>query len=172
MVFYIRYVEFVFQEARKYTWLTLTQGEEQVMKYTWKALLVCLFAGVLVAGCATSGSKMSDEDMIKATVGKMKTALEALDIDMLMETFSEDFYHPEVGNKAEGREMLQMGIDAGYADDGEVFIDDMEITMNDDGTASVYPIDLSGPPGSISVELVLKKEADGWYIVTVNPDGM
>jgi hypothetical protein len=142
------------------------------MKYTMKALLVCLFAGVVVAGCATTGSKMSDEDMIKETVAKLKVALETLDIDMLMDTFSDDFYHPEVGNKEEGREMLQMGIDAGYADDGEVFTDDMEITMNDDGTATVYPIDLSGPPGSISVELVLKKDDIGWRIITVNPDGM
>lgn len=142
------------------------------MKHTMKALLVCLFAGVLVVGCATMGSKMSDEDMIKETVGKLKVALETLDIEILMDTFSEDFYHPEVGDKEEGREMLQMGMDAGYADDGEVYIEDMEITMNDDGTASVYPIDLSGPPGSISVELVLQKEDDGWYIITVYPDGM
>jgi len=115
---------------------------------------------------------MSDEDMITATVMKMKTALEELDIDMLLETFSDDFYHPEVGSKEDGRELLQMAVDAGYADDGEVYVEDMEITIKDDGTAVAYPIDLSGPPGSISVELVLQKEEDGWFIITVNPDGV
>ncbi len=142
------------------------------MKYTLKTLVVCLLAGVVVAGCATTGTRVSDEDMIKGTVMNLKTALETLDIDMLMDTFSDDFYHPEVGTKEDGRDLLQMAMDAGYADDGEVYLDDMEIVMGDDGTATVYPIDLSGPPGSVSVELVLKKEADGWFIIDVRPDGM
>ena len=51
-------------------------------------------------------------------------------------------------------------------------VSEIHYTKNDDGTASVYPVDLSGAPGSISVELVMKKEGDVWRIVTVNPDGM
>jgi hypothetical protein len=135
-------------------------------------LALCLLVGVVVVGCATGGGKKTDEEMIRETVMTMKTALEELNLDLLMTTFSDDFYHPEVGGKEEGRELLQMGIDAGYADDGEVFVDDMEITKKEDGTATVYPIDLSGPPGSISVELIMKKEANGWLIVGVNPDGV
>lgn len=141
------------------------------MKHLVLASALCLSAA-LIAGCATMGSKMSDEDMIKETVLSMKTALETKDLDLLMGTFSDDFYHPEVGGKEEGRDLLQMAIDAGYADDGEVYVDDMEITMKEDGTATVYPLDLSGPPGSVSVELVLKKEADAWRIIEVHPDGM
>ena len=135
-------------------------------------LLICGLMIGLVAGCATTPKK-SDDDLIKETVATVKTALEAKDIEMLLTTFSEDFSHHELaGGKEEAREMLQMGVDAGYADDGEVSIVDMQITKNDDGTASVYPVDLSGAPGSISVELVMKKEGDVWRIVTVNPDGM
>lgn len=135
-------------------------------------LLICGLMIGMVAGCATTPKK-SDDDLIKETVATVKTALEAKDIDLLMTAFSDDFSHPELaGGKEEGREMLEMAVDAGYIDDGEVSIVDMEITKNDDGTASVYPIDLSGPPGSISVELVMKKEADVWRIVTINPDGM
>ena len=135
-------------------------------------LLICGLMIGLVAGCATTPKK-SDDDLIKETVATVKTALESKDIEMLLTTFSEDFSHPELaGGKGEAREMLQMGVDAGYADDGEVSIVDMQITKNDDGTASVYPVDLSGAPGSISVELVMKKEGDVWRIVTVNPDGM
>lgn len=141
------------------------------MKYGIMATVVCMTIAVF-SGCSTLGNQMSDEDMIKQTIGNMKTALETKDIDLLMGTFSDDFYHPEVGGKEEGREMLQTAIDAGYADDGEVFLEDMAITMNEDGTATVYPIDLSGPPGSISVELTLKKEETGWLIVEVAPDGM
>lgn len=141
------------------------------MKQLLLAFVVCVTV-LLVGGCATMGSKMSDEDMIRNTINTMKTALETKDIDLLMTTFSDDFYHPEVGGKEEGREMLQMAVDAGYADDGHVSIDNMEITIKEDGTAVVYPIDLSGPPGSISVELVLRKEANGWLIIEVHPDGV
>ena len=148
------------------------KGEEHRMKHMLKTAAVCLLAGLVIAGCATTGAKVSDEDMITETVLRMKAALEELDLDLLMSTFSDDFYHPEVGGKEEGREMLQMAIDAGYADDGEVYVDDMEIVVKEDGTATVYPIDLAGPPGSISVELVMQKDADGWLIKTINPDGI
>ncbi len=135
-----------------------------------KRIGICVAALVLVAGCATMGGQ-SDEDMIRATVGKVKTALESQNLDMLMETFSEDFEHPEVGGKAEGREMLQMGIEMGYADEGEVYLEDMEIEI-DGETATVYPVDLSGPPGSISVELTLQKEEDGWLIIYIDAEGV
>ena len=141
------------------------------MKYGWTAMMMCLVS-VVVAGCAGLGKQMTDEDMIRSTVTTLKTALETKDLDLLMTTFSDDFYHPEVGGKEEGRDMLQTAIDAGYADDGEVFLDDLEITMKEDGTATVYPIDLSGPPGSVSVELTLKKEEAGWHIIELSPDGM
>ena len=150
----------------------LLKQKELIMTRMCVRLLICGLMIGLVAGCATTPKK-SDDDLIKETVATVKTALEAKDIEMLLTTFSEDFSHPELaGGKEEAREMLQMGVDAGYADDGEVSIVDMQITKNDDGTASVYPVDLSGPPGSISVELVMKKEGDVWRIVTVNPDGM
>lgn len=142
------------------------------MKGTLRTMTVCLAVVLLVSGCAIFGERMSDEDMIRQTVATMKTALEAKDIGTLMTVFSEEFHHPEVGGKEEGRAMLQMAVDAGYADDGEVFTEDMEINILEDGTATVYPIDLSGPPGSVSVELVLKKEEAGWLITTVNPDGI
>ncbi len=141
------------------------------MKHTFRTASFCLALTVII-GCAGMGKKMSDEEMIRTTINTLKTALEAKDLDLLMTTFSEDFYHPEVGGKADGRELLQAGIDAGYADDGQVILDDMEITMNADGTATVYPIDLSSVTGSISVELKLQKETDGWLIVEVTPDGM
>jgi hypothetical protein len=132
---------------------------------------ICAMVAFAVIGCATGGG-MSDEEMIRVTAGKVKTALEGRDLDLLMATFSEDFYHPEVGGKEEGRMMLEMAIDAGYADDGEVSLEDMQITINDDGTASVYPVDLSGPPGAISVELIMTKEGAGWLITALNADGV
>lgn len=142
------------------------------MKVLLKGMFVGLFVLALTTGCASVGSKVSDQDLITDLVKQLKVALENKDIDGIMNTFSDDFYHPEVGGKEEGKEMLQMALDAGYADNGEVFIDDMEIELKDDGTATVYPIDLSADPGSISIELLVKKEAAGWRILEVRPDGM
>ncbi|MFA7693322.1 MAG: nuclear transport factor 2 family protein [Candidatus Hydrogenedentes bacterium] len=132
---------------------------------------LCLITAV-VTGCVTAGNAPSDAEMIQSTLDNMKVALESKNIDLLMSTFSEDFYHPEVGGKAEGRELLQAAIDAGYLDDGVVTFEDMEIEMNEDGTATVYPVDLAGPPGAVSIELKLKKEEGGWLILELAPDGI
>lgn len=135
------------------------------------ASATCPKAAAAATAAAEPAAAASDEDRIKATVAAMKKALEDLDLDALMETFSEKFHHPEVGGKEEAKYMLQMGIDMGYADDGEVYTDDMEIEIDGD-EATVYPIELSSPAGSISVELVLAHEGDKWLITTVNPDGL
>ncbi|MGI6138716.1 MAG: hypothetical protein ACOYI9_06735 [Candidatus Hydrogenedentales bacterium] len=137
------------------------------------AVLTALFLiTAVVTGCVTAGNAPSDAEMIQSTLDNMKVALESKNIDLLMSTFSEDFYHPEVGGKAEGRELLQAAIDAGYLDDGVVTFEDMEIEMNEDGTATVYPVDLAGPPGAVSIELKLKKEEGGWLILELAPDGI
>ena len=123
------------------------------------------------AQAAEAAAPKSDDELIKATVDKVKKALESLNLDMLLETFSENFNHPEVGGKEEARYMLEMGIDMGYAEDGEVNTDDMEIEI-DGNEATVYPIELGSPAGSVTIELVLAKEGDQWLITTLNPDGM
>ncbi len=145
------------------------------------ALVMSLVAMLSVMGCAGMGKGPSDEELIRATIDKVKTALEAKNIDMLMETFAEDFEHPEVGGKAEAKQMLQLGLESGYADEGKVDLSNMQIKINDDGTVSAYPIDLSSVAGSVSVELVLKKyevtnekgkKVPAWLVKTVNPDGL
>ncbi len=136
-----------------------------------KLMSVCAVAALFVAGCAGM-SGPSDEEMIQSTVAKLKAALEEQDIDMLMATFSEDFEHPEVGGKEDARYMLEMGLESGYAEGGEVSTEDMEIEFLDDGGASVYPIDLSSYAGSVAVELIMQKDEDAWLIRTIEVDGL
>lgn len=132
---------------------------------------VCV-AFAIVSGCATLG-KPSEEEQIHATVLKVKEALEKRDIDLLMATFSEDFAHPQLGGKAEAREMLTGGLNSGYADNGEVRLDQLKITLADDKkTAKAYPLDLASSAGAVSAELVLTKEEAGWLVTTVNVDGV
>lgn len=144
-------------------------------------VVMSMVAMLSVLGCAGMGKGPSDEELIRATIDKVKTALEAKNIDMLMETFAEDFEHPEVGGKQEVRPMLQLGLESGYAEEGKVDLANMQIKINDDGTASAYPIDLSSVAGAVSVELVLKKyevtndkgkKVPSWLVKTINVDGL
>lgn len=134
------------------------------------AAATCPAAAGAAAAEASAAAK-SDEDLIKETLSNLKAAMEALDVDKVMATFSENFNHPEVGGKEEAKYMIEMGVDMGYADDGEVNMDDMEIEIKGD-EATVYPIEASSPAGSVSVEVVLVKEDGKWLISTINPDGL
>jgi ketosteroid isomerase-like protein len=134
--------------------------------------MLCVLVMVLVAGCAT-GTKKSDEQLVGDQVLVVKKALEAKDIEMLFAVVSEDFDHPEVGGKAELKALAEAGLDSGYADDGTCDLKNMQLTKKSDGTIAVYPIDLSSPAGSVSVELVFKKDKDNaWRLLTGNADGV
>jgi uncharacterized protein GlcG (DUF336 family) len=126
---------------------------------------------VALGGAAAAAPGKSDDDLVKETVGALKAALEAKNIDALLATFSDSFENPQVGSKEEAKAMLQLGLDSGYADDGEVSIEDMEIEYKD-GLAIVYPIDLSSPAGAVAVELTMKKEGDKFLIVALDVDGL
>ncbi len=133
---------------------------------------LCILVMVLAAGCAT-GTKKSDEQLVGDQMQLVKKALEAKDIDTLFTLVSETFEHPEVGTKAELKALAETGRDSGYADDGKCELKNMQLTKKADGTISAYPIDLSSPAGSISVELVFKKDKDNvWRISTGNADGV
>ncbi|HOK10618.1 MAG TPA: hypothetical protein PLT82_13220 [Candidatus Hydrogenedens sp.] len=140
-----------------------------------------MVAMLSVLGCAGMGKGPSDEELIRSTIDKVKTALESKNLDLLMTTFADDFEHPEVGGKEEARQMLQLGLESGYADEGKVDLSNMEIKIAEDGTATAYPIDLSSAAGSVSVELVLKKyettndkgkKVPAWLVKTINVDGL
>ena len=142
---------------------------------------VSLVAMLSMIGCAGVGKGPSDEELIRSTIDKVKTALETKNLDLLMTAFADDFEHPEVGGKDEARQLLQMGLESGYADEGKVDLASMEIKINDDGTATAYPIDLSSAAGSVAVELVLKKyevtnekgkTVPAWLVKTINVDGL
>ena len=134
--------------------------------------MLCVLMMVLVAGCA-GGTKKSDEQLVGDQMQIVKKALEAKDIDTLFTLVSDDFDHPEVGGKAELKALAEAGRDSGYADDGTCDLKNMQLTKKNDGTIAVYPIDLSSPAGSVSVELVFKKDKDSvWRVVSGNADGV
>jgi hypothetical protein len=144
--------------------------------------MTTVFAVALMtfAGCAGMKAK-SDDELIKETVSKVKIALESKNVDMVLSTLGDDFEHPEVGGKAELKEMAKMGLDAGYADEGKCDISKIKITKQSDGTVEVYPLDLSSSAGSVTAGLIMKKyevkdqngkKTTAWLVKTVNVEGV
>ncbi len=125
---------------------------------TMKRLAVVTLAALLVAGCAGFGKGPSDEEMIQATVQKLKLGLESKNLDKIMEPFADDFSTKDASSKAKLRDFLQQAIDMGYLDDAECDIKTITIKIEPDKkTATVAPVDLSGGAGSISLEVTLGK---------------
>lgn len=142
-----------------------------MMKRTALYVTVML-ALVLMAGCATSGkSAMTPEQQIKAKVDAWKTALIAKDLKGVMANFSDKFENDEWGDKAGAERFIGDAIDAGYLDSVEVSDKDMKIKVEGE-KATVYPIDLSGSFGSITLELACTKEKAGWMVTGVEASGL
>ncbi|MBW7864949.1 MAG: hypothetical protein H3C30_11125 [Candidatus Hydrogenedentes bacterium] len=132
-------------------------------------LTACLLLAV-VAGCATAAKK-SPEDLIKEQLMGWKAAMEAQDVDKIMANFSDNFKHYDWKDKAGAKDFIADAKDMGYLEGIEVLLDDMEIKVEGD-KATVYPIDISGAFGSLSMELSLAKEGDTWMVVGLDAAGL
>ncbi len=149
-----------------------------------KAMLNCLDPQPVcaVAPCAVAAAPaMSPEEEVMASINGIVAAVLAGNVDGLLGFVSEEFYHPEVGDLDSVKDYIEMGREAGYLDDvpglieehgGEISLEDVEIEIKD-GEASVYPIDAMSNQGAVSVELILKKDADGkWRVIGGDVDGI
>jgi hypothetical protein len=155
--------------------------QEMRLKMCASAPESCPLAAAEEASVAAEASAKSPEEEVMAQVKALVADVVAGNADKLLDYVSEDFEHYQVGDKAALAMYLQMGKDMGYIDDfpqwvkdndGKISLDDAEVELKD-GEAIVYPIDASSAMGSVSVELVFKKDADGvWRISTADADGI
>ena len=119
----------------------------------------------MLCGCQILGLGPSDEELINATMTKWKAALIAQDVDMLMETYSENYLNSEDGDKNSVREYVVGVIEEGYLDNLKVNLEDAQITIEDD-IATVAPVELTSDTGTYVLEYnKLKKEKGAWLIV-------
>ena len=124
--------------------------------------MLFLLAG-LVSGCAGMGG-LTDEELVAKTIADWKAATEAEDLDGMMACISEDFESDE-GDKASFREFLDDFISQGMLSDAEVDIEDA-ITEIEGDSATVDSIMLDGGMGSATLNLELKRDADGAWRIT------
>ena len=141
-----------------------------MIRTVFLAAVTCTFAAVGFTGCVTSSQGVSDEELIAQTVEAWKTALVAHDLENVMAAFSDEFAHYQAPDKATLEEMLGQAFEMGMGDDIAVDLEGAETQIEGD-RATVGPIELTTAIGSITGDLVLAKEKDGWLIVTIDVVG-
>lgn len=108
---------------------------------------------------------------LKEAVEGWKKAVASGDLDKVMGFYSENFKHFEYGDKKGMRDFLNQAKEAHYLDGIEV--DTAKTEYKPDGDkATVYPIDLKGSFGAITMELKFLKEKTGWLIVGSDASGI
>lgn len=158
------------------------QLQERISKMSAEqqaALLILLNSGAVGGeAAAPAAAPAAETDPKQALLSGISTILDAAkkeDLDTVMALVSEDFEHPQLGDKAGLREFLQGAIDMGYiemyADDTEVSTEDTEFEEDGDELI-IYPIDVEGPWGSATLEFVAKQEGGAWKIVGVDASGV
>lgn len=132
---------------------------------------VTMIALLALAGCA--GVKgPSDLDLVKQTCDAWGKALVAKDVQGVLATMSEDFSSSQVASREALGELLQDAIDSGYLEEAEVSFTQAQYTAEQDGTYTVYPVDLASAAGAVSAELKLKKVDKQWLISGLEVDGL
>jgi len=122
---------------------------------------------MLLAACATSTPKLTDEELIDALTQEGLAALVAQDIDKMMTHFSEDFSNDQFVDKAGVRDFLENCEASGYLDDLEVDLSENQVTITGD-SATGGPAVVKGWFGSIPITIEGVKEEDGWKIVNMD----
>jgi hypothetical protein len=130
-----------------------------------------LFVAVVIAGCATS-SGASDKDQIAGVLNAWKAGIEAGNIDAIMAPVSDAFTHYEWTDKAALKSFISGALSQGELGNAKVDVESAEFTKNDDGTWTVYPIDLQAMFGSATIEGTFKQEESGWKIIHIEVEGI
>ncbi|NIA12704.1 MAG: hypothetical protein GWP08_01395 [Nitrospiraceae bacterium] len=126
---------------------------------------------MLAAGCATGPKGPSDEELVKLQAQVFLQGLLDGDIDAALMAMSDDFYHPEVGDKEAFKAIGGQAVAAGYFEDGEMDLQDAEPLI--EGTkADIYPCVLSSSQGSLTFGMTMTKEATGWMITELDIEGL
>ncbi len=102
----------------------------------------------------------------------MKAGFESKSIDKVMASISEGFSHYQWPNKAAYRAFIEGAMIQGELDRAEFDMQYAEFTRNDDGTWTVYPIEVLAMFGSATCELTLKQEDDAWRVIGIEVEGI
>lgn len=144
-----------------------------------KAALVAELTGVETMPCgipavcplAVAAPAVAPEEAIMEHVVEFLGKLADKDIEAAMKGVADDFRHQEFGDKEDLAFFLEQALFMGYLDDVEVITDDTEVKI-DGNKAIVYPVDLEGMFGSITLELVGEMRDGKWMLTSMDAIGI
>ncbi len=120
---------------------------------------------------AAPADQQAVADQARALCLKMKTDLEAGNIEGVLALFADDFTHTEYGDKAGLSEFLNQAKDMGYLDDVGISTEGVEFKV-EEGKVTVSPVELSGAFGSAVLDLVLETRNGAWQITGLEVSGI
>jgi ketosteroid isomerase-like protein len=111
--------------------------------------------------CAPAG----DEAEVMAVMDDYRTAMVTGDVDSLIDLYSEDWRDVHGSTKEDLKEGYEGTTEKGPHKGLEVQLSEIELAIDGD-VATISPVTLSAPEGSITYTHKLKKEADGvWRFI-------
>ena len=116
------------------------------------------------AAQACAAPAVSPQEAIMERVMLFLNKLAEKDLDGAMAAVADDFEHYDFRTKADLRAFLEDAIATGYLDDIEIQTEDTEVKIDGD-KATVYPVDIVGMFGTVTLELVGEMR-DGKYMLT------
>jgi len=119
-------------------------------------------------GCATTPKGPTDEELIRSSLGQLKTGLESGNLDLIMSFFSEEFRDPDMRDKSGARREIDNYLKGGELRNAKVSLDTVTLAKIDETTYNVDGIKLTANFGSGTLGFTVKKEADGtWRAVRI-----
>lgn len=132
-----------------------------------KAALLVLVKSIVDA---QAGSDSPADGAMKTVAAYVKAA-ESADLETLMNQISDDFSHYQVGDKKGYRAFLEQVKGDGMLEDISGNLEDAKAEVKGD-VVTVYPVELEGLFGTVTLEFELKKEGDAWKIVGLDMSGV
>ena len=107
--------------------------------------------------------------LISELLNSFKKSVLAQDVDRFVSLFSENHLNVQEGGTARQnlREVMTALMDADALYNLELSIEEADTVMNDDGTATVYPVKVAGPNLNVTERLTLVKEEGSWLISNI-----
>ena len=134
------------------------------MRNSLSKFTVMLMILVLSTGCTSIGGPSANDDVL-AALSAFHAAEVSGDMDVIMDTYSDDFADP-MGTRKDGVEgFFQMAIGSGALRSLEVDMQDSQLSVDGD-MAVIGPVRYTSGFGPSSYRYTLKKESDGvWRFV-------
>lgn len=126
---------------------------------------------VLVKGIVEAQTSETPEEGAMKTVAAYVAAAEVADLDTLMAQISENFNHYEVGSKSGYRAFLDQVKAEGMLEDISGDLEEAKATLQGE-IVTVYPVELEGIFGTVTMEFELKNEDGTWRIVGMDMTGV